>query len=343
MILLEELRASSEARPVAIDREALAATLEPWLGRATANLAGVTSPVVVACSGGADSLALLAIAVAAGLDPVAVHVDHGLRDGSDEESLHVERIAHRLGARFLATSVTVQPGSGLEARARDARYAELERARVEVGTDWVLVAHTADDQAETVLLNLLRGSATAGLGGMPAQRGHLSRPLLDLRRSDTSKICALLDLDPIHDPMNDDASYQRVWIRNEVLPMLERGANRDLRAVLARQAKVLRSESDYLDDLAFEVLAVAGNPPEAAALVDAPAVLARRAVRLWLGPPPPSFDEVNAVIEVARGARRAANLTGDRWVTRSKGRLVLHSRERDREHDREHGGEYSNG
>lgn len=343
MILLAGRRSSSDRHNAVVDRQDLVATLEPWLGRSAANLAGVTSPVVVACSGGADSLALLAIAVAAGLDPVAVHVDHGLRDGSDEEGRYVELVARRLGARFLATLVSVQPGSGLEARARDARYAALERARVEVGADWVLVAHTADDQAETVLLNLLRGSATSGLGGMPAQRGRLSRPFLDLRRSDTSEICALLGLDPIHDPMNNDTSYRRVWIRNEVLPMLERGANRDLRAVLARQAKVLRAESDYLDDLAFEVLAVAGNPLEAATLVDAPVVLARRAVRLWLGPPPPSLNEVDAVMEVARGARRAANLTGDRWITRSKGRLMLHSREHDREHYREQGGVRSDG
>ena len=327
----DELTATTESRGSMTDRGDLAEMLEPWLVRVGANLAGITCPVVVACSGGTDSLALLAIAIAAGLDPVAAHVDHGLRDGSSEEGRDVELVARRLGARFLGTTASVPSGSGLEARARDARYEALERARVELGADWVLVAHTMDDQAETVLLNLLRGSAAAGLGGMPARRGHLCRPILDLRRSDTAEICDLLDIHPIDDPMNRDVSYRRVWIRNEVLPMLERGADRDLRPVLARQAKVLRAESDYLDDLAMGVLAGAGNPPEAAALVEAPAVLARRAVRLWLGPPPPSLDEVDGVIEVARGERRSVNLTGDRWITRSKGLMVLHCRDNTRE------------
>ena len=323
----DELTAATGSRGSMMGPGDLAEMLEPWLARVGANLAGITSPVVVACSGGTDSLALLSIAIAAGLDPVAVHVDHGIRDGSGAEGQHVERVARRLGARFLGTTALVQSGSGLEARARVERYAALERARDELGADWVLVAHTVDDQAETVLLNLLRGSAAAGLGGMPARRGHLCRPILDLRRSDTAEICDLLDLHPVDDPMNSDASYRRVWIRNEVLPMLERGADRDLRPVLARQAKVLRAESDYLDDLAIGVLAGAGNPPEAAALVEAPTVLARRAVRLWLGPPPPSLDEVEGVMEVARGERRSVNLTGDRWITRSKGLIVLHCRD----------------
>src|SRR5262249_29856700 len=127
----------------------------------------VVPPVVVGCSGGADSLALLALAVEAGLEPIAVHVDHGLRGGSGREGDVGAGAAARRGARFDARRVHVESGPNLEARARAARYDALEMARAEHGATAVLVAHTADDQAETVLLNLLRGSGSAGLAGLP--------------------------------------------------------------------------------------------------------------------------------------------------------------------------------
>src|SRR5262249_54645758 len=132
----------------------------------------VVPPVVVGCSGGADSLALLALAVEAGLEPIAVHVDHGLRGGSGREGDVGAGAAARRGARFDARRVHVESGPNLEARARAARYDALEMARAEHGATAVLVAHTADDQAETVLLNLLRGSGSAGLAGGagPARR-----------------------------------------------------------------------------------------------------------------------------------------------------------------------------
>jgi tRNA(Ile)-lysidine synthase len=286
---------------------------------------GVTAPVVVGCSGGADSLALLALAVDAALTPIAVHVDHGLRAGSDREAAVVADAAARLGARFDARGVEVAEGANLEARARAARYDALEAARVEHGATAVLVGHTADDQAETVLLNLLRGSGSAGLAGMPVRREHVVRPLLGARRADVRAECARRQLEPVHDPSNDDLAFRRNWIRHEVLPLLERGAGRDLTPVLARQAEVLRAESDFLD-----ALARAAWPGEAGArardLAALPEPLARRAVRCWVSPPPPMLDEVDAVLAVARGDRRAVDLAGGRRVRRSGG--VMHT-ERD--------------
>ncbi len=128
--------------------------------------ADLSPPVVVGCSGGADSLALVALAVDVGLQPVAVHVDHGLRPGSDEEPALVGALVGALGAAFDARRVAIEPGPNLEARARTARYAALEAARVDHGATVVLVAHTTDDQAETVLLNVLRGV------GAQRARGH---------------------------------------------------------------------------------------------------------------------------------------------------------------------------
>lgn len=282
----------------------------------------VVPPVVVACSGGADSLALLALAVASGLDPIAVHVDHGIRLDSADEGDFVSDVATRLGSRYHQVRVAVGLGPGIEARARELRYQALETARAELGASVILVGHTEDDQAETVLLHLLRGAASAGLGGMPSRRGRLVRPLLGLTRAATVEICARLGLSPLHDPMNDDIAFKRVWIRREVVPLLESGARRDLRAVLARQAAVLRAESDYLDGLADALLDEAGDPPVGAVIASAPGPLARRAVRRWLGSPPPSLDEVDGVIEVAQRARRSINLPGGDRVLLDGGRLV---------------------
>ncbi len=282
----------------------------------------VTAPVVVGCSGGADSLALLALAVDDALAPIAVHVDHGLRPGSGREPGVVADVAARLGAGFDARRVTVAGGANFEARARTARYDALEAARVAHGATAVLVAHTADDQVETVLLNFLRGSGSAGLAGMPARRGRVVRPLLGARRADVRAECARRRLVPWEDPSNDDLSFRRNWVRHEVLPLLEQGAGRDLTPLLTRQAEVLRAESDFLD-----ALARAAWPGEGEArgrdLTALPDPLARRAVRCWLGPPPPALDEVEAVLAVARGERRAVDLAGGRRVERSAG--VLHS------------------
>ncbi len=287
----------------------------------------VTAPVVVGCSGGADSTALLALAVDRGLAPIAVHVDHGLREGSGSEHEVVAAHAAVLGAHSVAVRVEVGAGGNLEARARDARYETLEATARQHGASAVLVGHTADDQAETVLLALLRGSAAAGLAGMPVRRGVIVRPLLGVRRAETEAMCAALGLDPLHDPSNDDRSFRRAWIRHEVLPLLAEGAGRDLVPVLNRQADVLRTETEYLDALAraawpIAASAIAGTTP-AATLARLPLALARRAVRNWLGPPPPSFDEVERVLAVARGEARATELAGGRRLSRSRGQLFI--------------------
>jgi tRNA(Ile)-lysidine synthase len=186
----------------------------------------------------------------------------------------------------------------------------------------VLVGHTADDQAETVLLNVLRGSAAAGLGAMAVRRGHIVRPMLELRRSDTEAVCAQLGIEPVRDPTNDDVSMRRNWIRHEVLPQLSEGAGRDLVPVLARQATILREESEYLDELAHAAWPGDGERP-ARLLAAMPPVLGRRAVRRWLGPPPPSLDEVERVLAVARGEVRATEVSGGRRVSRREGQMCV--------------------
>lgn len=303
--------------------------LDRWLDRL--ELPEGESSAVVGCSGGADSLALVALAVAAGLDPLAVHVDHRLRAGSGDEAQMVADQVRRLGVESFSVAVDVAPGANLEARAREARLAALEDVRSSRGLDVVLLGHTLDDQAETVLLNLLRGAASAGLAGMPAARDHIAHPLLRLSHSDTVEICARVGCSPLVDPMNTEPRFRRVWLRREAIPFLEAGAGRDLRRVLARQARVLREESDFLDRCARDLLAaLAGDEGgsgadtatlDARALARAEPALARRVVRAWLGAPPPSLDEVDSVLDVAAGQREAVMLSQAVRVERSGGRL----------------------
>jgi tRNA(Ile)-lysidine synthase len=274
-------------------------------------------------SGGADSVALLALAADAGLAPIAAHVDHGLRPESNAEVAHVRTLASTLGAGFHATCITVAPGPNLEARARDTRYAALAAVRVEVGADVVLVGHTADDQAETVLLNVLRGAAGSGLAGMAPRHGTVVRPLLDARRDETRALCGALGLTVLDDPMNDDRAFRRVAIRHDVLPYLSALAERDLVPVLARQAAILRSDSEYLDELAARAWPADEGGSRVGPLLALPLPLARRALRQWLGAPPPSLAEIERVFAVARGDARATELAGGRAVRRSAGVLVL--------------------
>jgi len=279
---------------------------------------GPGAPVVVGCSGGADSLALLALACERDLDVHAVYVDHGLRPGTGHDVATVTAAAARFGARMWVERVDVGLGPNLEARARAARYAALERVRSHVGGAAILVAHTRDDQAETVLLQMLRGAGSTGLAGMAPERGTVRRPLLGARRRETHELCARLGLAPVHDPMNDELHHRRVWLRREVIPQLERGAQRDLVEVLARQAEVLRDDDELL-----ETLVDGYEPEDAAALAALPRALARRIVRRWLSTPSsPSVATVERVLAVARGDARAAELPGGERIERVRGRLV---------------------
>jgi tRNA(Ile)-lysidine synthase len=266
------------------------------------------SALTCAVSGGPDSLALLALAVAAGCDVTAVHVDHGLRPGSAAEADVVAAAAARLGARFRGTTVEVGPGPNLEARARAARHAVLPPGSA--------TGHTMDDQAETVLVNLLRGAGLDGLAGMAPGPAH---PLLGIRRSETHALCAALGLEPVHDPSNTDRRFVRNRIRHELLPLASAIAGRDLVPVLARQAAVLADEAGLLDELATAL-----DPADAESLSAAPAPLARRAARRWLrgtAPHPPDLAAVERVLAVARGLMGATDVAPGVRVRRSRGAL----------------------
>jgi len=277
------------------------------------------TPAVAAVSGGADSLALLVLAVAADLDVVAVHVDHGLRPDADRESRRVDEVAAALGVASRSLTVDVGVGSNLEARARRARHDALA---AEAAGRTVLFGHTADDQAETVLGNLVRG---AGLGGVAGIRRGPRHPILALRRTETETLCRRLDLDMFADPSNADPSFRRNRLRREVLPLLDDVAGRDVVPLLARHAEVA---GEAVDHLAAEAARLVPDPASCVALRGAPPVLAAMALHAWLrscSPEahPPDAAALERVLAVARGERRAAEIGGGFRVERSAGRLAV--------------------
>lgn len=262
-----------------------------------------------AVSGGPDSSGLLVLAVAAGLDVTAVHVDHRLRDGSADEAHVVAALAERVGARFRSIVAPVAHGPDLESRARSARHAALG--------PHALFGHTADDQAETVLLRLLRGTGPAGLAAMTLDR----HPLLGLRRSETHALCAHLGIDALVDPTNDLPVHTRNRVRAEVLPLLADVARRDVVPLLCRLATLSAEQAALLDQLAEPL-----DPTDARALAEAPPMLASTAVRRWWSeetgqPLPPDAAAVARVLDVAAGVMPRADVAAGWRVARTAGRL----------------------
>ncbi len=215
--------------------------------------------VLAACSGGADSLALAAalafVAPRAGLRAGGVTVDHRLQPGSAERAAEVAGLLGRLGldpARAVTAAVPAGGGgAGPEAAARRARYQALDAAAGQCGAAAILLGHTLDDQAETVLLGLARGSGSRSLAGMPPRRGRYRRPLLALRRATTAAACAELGLRPWQDPHNSDPRYARARVRHQALPALEAALGPGVTEALARTASQLRADAEFLDELAF--------------------------------------------------------------------------------------------
>jgi tRNA(Ile)-lysidine synthase len=252
--------------------------------------------VLVALSGGPDSLALAAATAfegrRAGLQAGAVIVDHGLQPGSADVAQRAADQARQLGLDpVLVKAVIVGADGGPEAAARDARYAALKAAALESGAALVLLAHTLDDQAETVLLGLVRGSGATSLHGMsPSTRsGHglsYARPLLGIRREVTHQFCIDSGLEPWTDPQNSDPKFARVRVRETVLPLLERELGPGVAEALARTAEQLREDSDALDHFAGEIaeeladLAESGISLPVRALASNPAALRQRLIRL---------------------------------------------------------------
>ena len=244
--------------------------------------------VVVACSGGADSMALLAATVfegrKAGWRVVGATIDHGLQDASAELAARVVGQMAALGAdeTFSARVHVEGAGIGPEAAAREARYAVLDEIAQRLDAPVVLLGHTRDDQAETVLMGLTRGSGGRSLAGMRRGFGRYRRPLLDVSRAETVAACRAEGIDFWSDPHNDDPAYTRSRIRTRVLPVLEQELGPGVAETLARTADQLRLDMEHLDDEADALLAQAAGPEglDVPLLAGSPAPIRRRVLRL---------------------------------------------------------------
>jgi len=240
--------------------------------------------VLAACSGGQDSLALAAalafVAPRAGLRAGAVTVDHGLQEGSAERAASVAATLRGLGLDPVhVLTVAVDGPGGPEAAARAARYAALEKAAADTGAAAVLLGHTLDDQAETVLLGLARGSGPRSLAGMPPRRGLFVRPLLGVRRSVTGGACAALGLRPWADPHNTDRRFARVRVRLDALPALEAALGPGVAEALVRTADQLRDDADVLEQIAASERERDDCPMSAASLAVLPGAVRTRVLR----------------------------------------------------------------
>ncbi|CAL9532321.1 tRNA lysidine(34) synthetase TilS [Streptomyces griseomycini] len=297
--------------------------------------------VLVACSGGADSMALAsALAFEAprlGVRAGGVTVDHGLQAGSDLRAAEVVQRLRELGLDPVeSAAVSVGREGGPEAAARDARYAALDAAAERHGAAAVLLGHTRDDQAETVLLGLARGSGIRSLSGMAAVSGaggRYRRPFLQLDRQTARTACMAQSLPVWDDPHNADPAYTRSRLRHEGLPALEKALGKGVVEALARTAQLSRDDADALD--AWAGRAVAGvrdadGRLECAGLHALPPAVRRRVLRraaIEAGAPAGSLfarhiEEVDRLITGWRG-QGAINLPGKVVVRRQGGRLVI--------------------
>lgn len=291
--------------------------------------------VLVACSGGADSLALAAAAAfeapRAGLRAGAISVDHGLQPGSAERA---RRVVTLLAERGLcpAEAVTVAVGTdgGPEAAARTARYAALAAAADRHGAGAVLLGHSRDDQAETVLLGLARGSGARSLSGMAPVSGRYRRPLLGLPRERLAEACHAEGLPVWTDPHNADPAYTRVRVRRDALPALERALGPGVAVALARTADLLRADADALDALAAATDCGADGGLDCARLAAEPAAIRTRILRsaaIAAGCPAGALsaghvESLDALVTGWRG-QRGVDLPGAVRATRTCGILRM--------------------
>ncbi|MFJ2758236.1 tRNA lysidine(34) synthetase TilS [Nocardioides sp. NPDC087217] len=275
--------------------------------------------VMVACSGGADSLALASAAVfeghKLGLHIIAATVDHGLQDGSQAQAAKVVGQLAEMGVdeTVTATVEVKADGEGPEAAARQARYAVLDQLAERLGASVILLGHTRDDQAETVLLGLTRGSGARSLSGMRASFDRYRRPLLATTRIDTETACQIEGLDVWQDPHNRDFAYTRARIRHRVLPTLEEDLGPGVADALARTAEQLREDADFIDDIAEAMHRELGGSLPVETLAGYPSAVRTRVLRIAAieaGCPPAELTREH----VLAIDRLVTDWRGQRWI-----------------------------
>lgn len=311
--------------------------------------------VLVALSGGADSICLLHVLVrlreSLAIDVIALHVDHALRPESATQAQEVQRICVGLGVPCALRRVSVperraRTGESVQDAARKMRYAALRKEAEATGAHRIAVAHNADDQAETVLMRLLRGAGMTGLAGIPPVRGSIIRPLIEVWGRDIRLYCKRHGLPIVEDPSNMSDAYLRNRLRHHLIPYIEEEYNPRFRAALCRTAELLRTDEETLETWVEEVYAspaVDGQDGSgwarvlAKGLSQLPVGLARRvlrhAYRKATGSMSPSLERLDAALALCReGARGGARieLGGGAYAERKGPYVEVHAGEANR-------------
>ena len=312
----------------------LRSAVRPFLENLTAG-----DSAIVAVSGGADSLALAYALIKEvpdlAITLIAVTVDHQLQSGSGDQAKKAQEQLKAMGYKeVIIEKVSVVEKSGIEADARTARYAALDAIAHAYGASQIFLGHTRDDQAETVLLGLARGSGTRSLSGMATVNGKYARPFLQLTRLQTVAACAEAEITPWNDPHNANEKFSRVRVRNKVMPVMEEEIGPGIAAALARSAAILRDDADALDEMAQAVISrVDLSDLDCAALAELPRAIRSRILRAAIyaaGAPSGSVSAdhlagVEALVTSWRG-QGEASLPGGVKVARISGRLSLLAR-----------------
>ncbi|MDR1693134.1 MAG: tRNA lysidine(34) synthetase TilS [Oscillospiraceae bacterium] len=291
--------------------------------------------LLVAVSGGADSVALLHMLRDSGV--TAAHYNHGLRSEADSDEAFVAELCADWGVPLAVGRGDVaaeadKRGAGIEETARAMRYAFLEETRVSLGFGKIATAHNADDNAETVLLNLIRGAGTLGLTGIPPERGPIVRPILRLSRAEIAAYIREHNLRHIEDTSNRDPIYRRNFLRSEVIPLLKT-LNPALTDAVTRLTGFLREDEEFLTSMAAEALKLHGRGSTFPAkfLLSMPKPVASRVCRLLVSALtgyPPELTGVDAMLDIAAGGNgRRRDLAGNLTAAKIRGRLVVTRKE----------------
>jgi tRNA(Ile)-lysidine synthase len=281
-----------------------------------------TGRILIACSGGADSVALAVIASDHKADCVLAYVEHSINPETFDCERIVKNAADVLGFEFALQRLDPtqwEDTSNLEERARELRYQALENLRKEHNCDVIATAHHADDVVETFLINLVRGGGS-GAASLSPRRGNIVRPLLSWRKDQLVQIVKDAGLEYFSDPANDDSRFVRNRIRHEVIPLLDDIAGRDVTELIARTAKSLREDEEFLRRLAKSMWPK--DKPTTNDLAQLDPVLQVHALRAWISGMPPSREEMDRILGVVHKERTATQISGHRTIRRSGG--VLH-------------------
>ncbi len=278
--------------------------------------------VVVACSGGADSIALSLIAYCNSLNFSIAYIEHEISTYTSECAVMVKQLAEDLDAEFNSINLKMSQRSladgNIEANARELRYQALSEIRIQTQSKFILTAHHKDDVVETFLINLLRGSGS-GTASLSQQRDSIFRPLLHWRKKELEDFVTSCGYDFFDDPGNTDPRFVRNRIRHEVIPLLNEIADRDIVPLVSRTAELLSQDNSFLNEYASSLWP--NGDPDTRELAKLDLVLQRHALRTWIKGYPPTYDEIERILDVVNHKVRSTQLSGNRTIWRSGAKL----------------------